>query len=853
MSNKSLTGFLKVCSVLPAFAICGIAVSADAAGTQWSGNTIAKTDEAVTGGAKNVGKNEKINEIDVDSGISNNSVVIRKDAAGVGSDVYGQGAGLYVTGTIGEIDADFVGNSILTQSDQAGKATANGGAVAIYQGGKIGVIDGDFTRNSVTAEYTGEGDTSYSGSSVISAGGGAIHIEGKWGGDAADAKKWTEIGLIDGDFVGNSATGDGYANGGAIYVKAGPKTSVEIGRINGDFVNNRVEAKTADASVKATTGGAISLKIDKSDSADMQGQIMVDGDFIGNMATTNATDALGGAVYNEATFISGGNYMNNKAESKTGNAFGGAIYNKGRATVYNTLMSGNSASQGGAVYNDTGAVFVLQGNNTFRNNKAGDVANDIYNLGTFVIRGGTTNFGGGIDGTGRLEIEDDALVNLGTNSLTQGVMQLDGTLAMSIVDGDSFGTLKVDDITVGETGKLALSIKSAGEYKLFLGDTIDAAHISAGGGIYNMTDKGSGTYEFTLKSANQISQDTGLSGNASNTLAILTGSTNDKATTISMAAQQALAADQVGRVEEELGNTMPTDQPVAQSVSTAVQGQILSLASARMSGVANVGRSGGDESATKYGAWVQGLFNKSKLSGQFHGYTRGIALGFDARVAHDYTLGIGYAYNSTDVHANARDTDVESNTLFLYGQYKPNQWYVNAMLNYTMSGYEENARVFGVALDSDYDVDTYGGQIMTGYDMAFGLTPEVGVRYMHITQDSYNNGLADIDAQDTDFLTGVAGAKYSFMIENGTDVLWHPSIRAAVTYDFISDGAQATVMVPGATPYIIAGDSLSRLGGEVGVGLTAQYKGLEVSLNYELDMHKDFTSQTGMLQFRYDF
>ena len=71
-----------------------------------------------------------------------------------------------------------------------------------------------------------------------------------------------------------------------------------------------------------------------------------------------------------------------------------------------------------------------------------------------------------------------------------------------------------------------------------------------------------------------------------------------------------------------------------------------------------------------------------------------------------------------------------------------------------------------------------------------------------------------------------------------------------MTYDFISDDAAATVVMPGAEAYAVNGERLSRMGGEFGIGLTALYKGMELSVMYDLDLHKDYTSQTGMIKFR---
>ena len=113
--------------------------------------------------------------------------------------------------------------------------------------------------------------------------------------------------------------------------------------------------------------------------------------------------------------------------------------------------------------------------------------------------------------------------------------------------------------------------------------------------------------------------------------------------------------------------------------------------------------------------------------------------------------------------------------------------------------------------------------------------------------------LTTVRAMDTDFLSGVAGLKYAFAIENDWAIQLRPELRAAMTYDFISDDTAATVVMPGVASYKVDGERLSRMGGEFGIGLTALYKGLEVSLMYDLDLHQDYTSQTGMIKFRGKF
>lgn len=579
-------------------------------------------------------------------------------------------------------------------------------------------------------------------------------------------------------------------------------------------------------------------------------------DFIGNVATGG--EGQGGAIVNagKIALIDGSDFSDNHADVK-----GGAIANVAPSTTDETKMAtitlkdtnftGNIAGEmGGAIYNHERGEIVLNGKNTFSGNMAGDVANDIHNDGKFSIASGTTTLGGGITGDGTLTIEDGATLNIGTTTVKQSAVTLDGTLTAQILNQGSYGRVETGNITVGDKGLLNLMFGSVGTYNF--GVTVPEDKIVYNNAIYDATFGETGEITVATKSVEEIAQGTNLSMGAANAVSIMANTKDDVLNTISLMAQQDLVAGNTGNAEKELAKLNPDDKPVAQSVASSVQNQVMSLAAGRMSG-ASVGRSGGDLTSADYGLWVQGLYNHSKYNGKFSGDTWGISVGADTLIDGKYTLGIGYAYNDTDVDSNSRDTTIESNSLFLYGQYKPNEWYVNAALNYTMANYDESADPYGFKRNAEYDVDSFGGQIMTGYDFASGLTPEVGMRYLHISQDAYQSALGTVDALDTDYLTGVAGVKYAFEIESASELKFRPELRAAATYDFMSDAAVATVNAPGNVAYVIDADRLSRFGGEFGIGLTAQYRGLDVSLNYELDLHEDYTSQTGMLKFRYDF
>ncbi len=470
---------------------------------------------------------------------------------------------------------------------------------------------------------------------------------------------------------------------------------------------------------------------------------------------------------------------------------------------------------------------------------------------TIDITSGTTVFNSAVLGeAGVLNLAEGATLDIGTSTVDLAQLNIDGTVLASVLSDRSYGSLN-GAIVAGENGKVQLNVGSVGSYKIF--DSQADIDITAGA-TYDVSQEADGTVVIATKAVEDIAADTGLTTQAAGAIAGLANATDKNLQKISLAAQQVLNSGDVAAVERETKKLNPTDKPVAQATAASVQNQVLSLTSGRMAGGVSVGRAGGDAVSKENGFWMQGLFNKSKLADEFNGYTRGFALGADLLIDNKWTIGGGLAVNDSDVRSNTADIDIDSKTVFLYGQYKPNNWFVNATATYSMSEYTENKNPFGVMSGAAYDVESYGVQAMGGYDFAAGITAEAGLRYLHIAQDAYTDDLGfKVKATDTDFLSGVAGLKYAFAIENDWKVRLRPELRAAMTYDFISDDIVATVAMPGVASYKVDVERLSRMGGEFGIGLTALYRGMEVSLMYDLDLHKDYTSQTGMIKFRGQF
>ena len=201
---------------------------------------------------------------------------------------------------------------------------------------------------------------------------------------------------------------------------------------------------------------------------------------------------------------------------------------------------------------------------------------------------------------------------------------------------------------------------------------------------------------------------------------------------------------------------------------------------------------------------------------------------------------------------------VDTHTAILYGEYKPSNWYVNGIATYGWSDYSEDKNVAGVGVKADYDVETFGLQAMTGYDMqvkGFGFTPEAGLRYVHIKQDAYKDSADQkVSGNNSDILTGVIGAKVSknFELSNGMNI--KPEARIAATYDLFNDDVNSVVTLANGSAYAVNGEALDRFGMEFGAGVTAELNSqVELSLGYEGKFREDYQDHTGLINAKYKF
>lgn len=543
-----------------------------------------------------------------------------------------------------------------------------------------------------------------------------------------------------------------------------------------------------------------------------------------------------------------------------------------------------------------GASLIFEDSHSLRQAVSGTIGG----LDIFEIKKGTMVYDKEINGgASSVVVGEGATLDIGTNALHSGGDKgVDGegvhfkdnsTLAFTVTDKDTYGKIYANYVNISENGtNLNMTLNGAalakGEtttLKLFNGEDSDKVEIEgkfanlSQNSRYEFKDNGDGTFEVkSVGSATDAVVDAGGSANNAGTAEAWDSVSSSTSSPVAAAVTEKLAqlSNSTNAAEQKayvaaLTAVAPEVAPMVQQTQSENANQVFGAVSTRLTGgsisTGGEGMASGDSILKRGAMWVQGLFNKSKLDDTskakgFDADSSGIAFGAEKFVTDDTKVGIGYAYTNTDIDGFMRDTDVDTHTAIVYGEYKPNNWYVNGIATYGWSDYEEKKSVAGVGVKADYDVETFGLQAMTGYDMqvkGFGLTPEAGLRYVHIKQDAYKDSADQkVSGNDSDILTGVIGAKISknFELSNGMNI--KPEARIAATYDLMNDDVNSVVTLANGSAYAVEGEALDRFGMEFGAGVTAEVNdNVELSLGYEGKFREDYQDHTGLINAKYKF
>lgn len=458
-----------------------------------------------------------------------------------------------------------------------------------------------------------------------------------------------------------------------------------------------------------------------------------------------------------------------------------------------------------------------------------------------LVANGTVVLNGDITGVGSLLVADGAVLNLGANSINQNTITVNGKVQTS---ANALGVLTAQ--TISGNGVLELlGVRSTGLYHIFDGESdlvVDA------GALFNTENTATGTV-VSVKPANEIALGYNINLDAAQTIVNLSNSSSVKLAEFGAMVRDELLAGNSAAVNSAHIAVQPVVAPMIQSVATSAQDMVADLSMDHIT--TKVAK---NEQARVVGIWAQGAYSKIKQNGAFSGNGHGGAAGVDIAFDNTKLFGIGYSFLNSDIATSTRDVDVNTSTLFLYGQYKLTNLYANAVFNYSVSDYSETAPAFGTSITADYDAKSLGGQFVAGYDFLNGMKQELGLRYMHIMGEEYTNSVGIKNKfDDSNYLTVTLGTRYAREFNVAKGLMLRPEIKYAVKYDAVADNMHATISMPGVNAYDIKIDRLSRVAGELGASLGAKYRGFDLSLNYDIEIRDGYTAQMGRVKFKYDF
>lgn len=250
--------------------------------------------------------------------------------------------------------------------------------------------------------------------------------------------------------------------------------------------------------------------------------------------------------------------------------------------------------------------------------------------------------------------------------------------------------------------------------------------------------------------------------------------------------------------------------------------------------------------------------------GKIYGFnikSSGIMLGAEKKLTDTIKSGIGYAFTTDKINAYERKADVDTNTAFVYGKYKPNNWFAHLATIYNWSDYNEKKFIINNHYTAKYNVKNLAANAITGYDAYiydFKITPETGLRYNNVRRNSYTDQIGQkVSSDNLNYLTALGGIKLSKNIYNCFEksvLYWRPEIHLTATYDIVTDKENSFVSLSNGSTYFIEGKNLKQFGLEAGVKTSFNLSdNIESDIGYEGKFRKDFISHTGYVNLKYNF
>ncbi len=447
------------------------------------------------------------------------------------------------------------------------------------------------------------------------------------------------------------------------------------------------------------------------------------------------------------------------------------------------------------------------------------------------------------------------------------VLEKDSNLTIKLNKLSDYGSITAKEIISAENAKIKVAFGDdfeTGVYHIFKIENIALLPtVQFLDSKYNILDLGNGSYSFmsgdvlALKTSYNLDNSQAVVAMAlhENIGSNLRFQTAQKEIFQHLNSKNPVLMQKAKKALDNLGGNV---QPIVQVAMTSHFKNIANVAENHMTSLLK-GRSGGDD-LEPIKMWMKGLYGYAKYNenNEFKTHEKGFAIGLTKQISQNVSLGLGYAYTHADVNQLMRDTDIDTNTGFAFVKYKPSYWFVDGIISYSRSKYEEEKSILSLKSTDNYHSDMYAFQTMAGYDNEFEkitFTPKVGMRYIHIEQNSYQDLLGTRIAENTyQYLTMLAGMDVETTCIKINDFCITPRAGVLLSYDLKSNNTQSVNTLNNGATYIVQGDSLERFATQIQLGLNAKLNNvLDFSLDYIGSYRHSYQEHGGTFKLLYHF
>ena len=238
-----------------------------------------------------------------------------------------------------------------------------------------------------------------------------------------------------------------------------------------------------------------------------------------------------------------------------------------------------------------------------------------------------------------------------------------------------------------------------------------------------------------------------------------------------------------------------------------------------------------------------------------------LALGIDTALSDKWQLGFGFSYSKGDLDALSRSVESEGYSLFTYGRYRSDNWYLNGLVAVSLDDYDEDSQVLTQRTTADYRATTLYGGIFTGLELSTAhggtFSPELGLTVLSTKLSDYDSDLSsDIEAERATISSALAGFKWQLQAisTEAAELTFQGALHAR--YDLSTAGVDYTVGLSNGTQLQLTGEEPDRFAVMPSLGVSlklGQARALELEARYSAELSEHFTGQAVSLGLSYRF